>query len=204
MVAQNSLTLDDDYGGREEGVKGTISCRWDETGGGSGYFNGGGYCYVKPLNSIQFLALTKCLVSVNRFRVNSLNRAPKVTEVVLKMHLHCEGCAKDVKRCIHKMEGVHTVNPDMDKSLVTVKGAFDPKNLVAYINKKLGRHAEVVNTKNTNKNQKDGEQKEEHEKGEKGEKKDKNAGSVYPNVPPGLVYAPQLFSDENPNACSIM
>jgi hypothetical protein len=34
--------------------------------------------------------------------------------------------------------------------------------------------------------------------------KDKNSGSPYPNVPPGLVYTPQLFSDENPNACSVM
>ncbi|KAI7754521.1 hypothetical protein M8C21_028891, partial [Ambrosia artemisiifolia] len=111
--------------------------------------------------------------------------APKVTEVVLKMHLHCEGCAKDVKHCIHKMEGVQTVNPDMEISFVTVKGAFDPKNLVAYISKRLGRHAEIVNSKNTNKKKKDGEQKEEYEKGEKKDKdKDKNPSSPYPNVPP--------------------
>ncbi|KAK1415870.1 hypothetical protein QVD17_31658 [Tagetes erecta] len=131
---------------------------------------------------------------------------PKVTEVVLKMHLHCEGCAKDVKHCIHKMEGVQTVNADMEKSLVTVKGTFDPKNIVPYISKRAGRHAEIVNPKNTKKDKKDGEQKDENEKNEKKDKeKDaKNLGSPYPNAPPGLVYAPQLFSDENPNACSVM
>ncbi|GJW01398.1 putative reverse transcriptase domain-containing protein [Tanacetum coccineum] len=32
--------------------------------------------------------------------------APKVTEMVLKIHLHCEGCAKEVKHCILKMAGV--------------------------------------------------------------------------------------------------
>ncbi|KAI3817431.1 hypothetical protein L1987_11221 [Smallanthus sonchifolius] len=111
------------------------------------------------------------------------------TEVVLKMHLHCEGCAKDVKHCIHKMEGVQTVNADMDKALVTVNGTFDPKNLVAYIIKKSGRHAEIVNPKNNKKNKKDGEQKEEHEKNEKKEKDAKSPGSAYPNVPPGLIYA---------------
>nr|GEV76863.1 heavy metal-associated isoprenylated plant protein 8-like [Tanacetum cinerariifolium] len=31
--------------------------------------------------------------------------APKVTETVLKIHLHCKGCAKEVKRCILKMAG---------------------------------------------------------------------------------------------------
>ncbi|KAJ0793823.1 putative heavy metal-associated isoprenylated plant protein/8/17/18/19 [Helianthus annuus] len=104
---------------------------------------------------------------------------PKVTEVVLKMHLHCEGCAKDVKHCIHKMEGVQTVNPDMEKSLVSVKGAFDPKNLVAYISKRAGRHAEIVNSKNTNNKQKDGEQKDGDQKNEKKEK-DKDAKNAVP------------------------
>lgn len=31
---------------------------------------------------------------------------PKIVEVVLKIYLHCEGCAKDVKRCIRKMPGL--------------------------------------------------------------------------------------------------
>ncbi|KAJ9554572.1 hypothetical protein OSB04_018617 [Centaurea solstitialis] len=149
---------------------------------------------------------------------------PKVVETVLKINLHCEGCAKDVKRCILKMQGVQTVNVDMKKSHVTVKGGFDPKNLVAYITKRSGRHAEIVNAKNNNnkqnKNDGDGEQREgggggdqngkkekdnnNKEKEKEKEKDGKNATAGYPNVPPGLVYAPQLFSDENPNACSIM
>lgn len=33
-------------------------------------------------------------------------QAPVVIEVVLKIFLHCEGCAKEVKHCIHKMEGL--------------------------------------------------------------------------------------------------
>ncbi|XP_076882104.1 heavy metal-associated isoprenylated plant protein 8-like [Bidens hawaiensis] len=134
--------------------------------------------------------------------------ASKVQEVALKMHIHCEGCSKHVKHCIHKMEGVQTVNVEMEKSLVTVKGTMDPKNLVAYISKRAGRHAEIVNPKNKNKDKKDGEQKDENQKNdqknEKNKDNNKNAGSPYPNIPPGLIYAPQLFSDENPNACSIM
>nr|GEV25803.1 heavy metal-associated isoprenylated plant protein 8-like [Tanacetum cinerariifolium] len=31
--------------------------------------------------------------------------APKVIEMVLKIHLHCEGCAKEVKHCILKITG---------------------------------------------------------------------------------------------------
>ncbi|KAI3733315.1 hypothetical protein L6452_12757 [Arctium lappa] len=132
---------------------------------------------------------------------------PKVVETVLKINMHCEGCAKDVKRCILKMQGVQTVNVDMKKSHVIVKGSFDPKNLVAYISKKGGRHAEMVNVKNKQ-SKNDGEQREgdQHEKKEKEKEKEKekDGKNAYPNVPPELVYAPQLFSDENPNACSIM
>ncbi|XP_076917142.1 heavy metal-associated isoprenylated plant protein 8-like [Bidens hawaiensis] len=127
----------------------------------------------------------------------------KKPEYTLKMYIHCEGCAKDVKHCIHKMEGVQTVNVEMEKSQVTVKGTMDPKNLLEYIIKRAGRHAEIVIPKNKNKDKKDGEQKDENQKNEKN-KDNKNAGSPYPNAPPGLVYAPQLFSDENPNACLIM
>ncbi|PWA34472.1 Heavy metal-associated domain, HMA [Artemisia annua] len=131
--------------------------------------------------------------------------APKVTETVLKMHLHCDGCCNEVKRIILKLAGVQSVNPDMNASTVTVKGTVDPKDLIAFIRKKAGRHAEVVvpkKQKGQNQNQNDGEQKD-NEKKDKG-KDGKNIGLSYPNVPPGLVYAPQIFSDENPNACHIM
>lgn len=91
----------------------------------------------------------------------------------------------------------------MTKSHVTVTGTFDPKDLVAYVIKRAGKHAEIVNAKNKQQNKNEGEQKQEHEKKEN-TKDAKNMGFAYPNVPPGLIYAPQLFSDENPNACSIM
>ncbi|KAK3034597.1 hypothetical protein RJ639_033843, partial [Escallonia herrerae] len=122
---------------------------------------------------------------------------PKVVEVVLKIFLHCEGCAKDVKHCIHKMEGVHTVEPDMKNNLVTVTGTIDAEKLVEFVDKRAGRRAEIVKQKQDGKNKK--EDKNEGE-GDRNGRKD----STCHNYPPGLVYAPQLFSDENPNACSVM
>ncbi|CAI9756369.1 unnamed protein product [Fraxinus pennsylvanica] len=116
---------------------------------------------------------------------------PAVIEVVLKIYLHCEGCAKEVKHCIHKMEGVQTVIPEMEKNLVTVKGSMDAKKLVEFVNKRGGRHAEIVKETNT-------EKKKENNENEN------RTGAVYPNYPSDLVYAPQLFSDENPNSCFIM
>ncbi|GJT07581.1 heavy metal-associated isoprenylated plant protein 8-like protein [Tanacetum coccineum] len=102
--------------------------------------------------------------------------APKVTETVLKMHLHCEGCAKEVKRCVLKMAGVQSSKPDMESS--------------------------TGQNQNQNQNQNDGDHKDNEKKNK--DKDGKNIGLSYPNVPPEFVYAPQIFSDENPNACTIM
>ncbi|KAL6983944.1 hypothetical protein U1Q18_017316 [Sarracenia purpurea var. burkii] len=120
---------------------------------------------------------------------------PKVVEVVLKIYMHCEGCAEDIKYCIHKMQGVYTVDTDMKNSQVTVKGVFEPKKLVEFIKRRAGKHACIL--KQTPLEKKD-------------EDNNENAGDTidldeyYKIYPPGLVYAPQLFSEENPNACSVM
>ncbi|PIN06325.1 Copper chaperone [Handroanthus impetiginosus] len=120
---------------------------------------------------------------------------PKVIEVVLKIYIHCEGCAKDVKHCIHDMEGVQTVDPDMEKNLVKVKGTMDPQKLVEFIIKRSGRHAQILKLSNYKDSNGDNEvQKNETEE-----------NICYHNLyPPDLVHAPQLFSDENPNSCSVM
>ncbi|KAG8365855.1 hypothetical protein BUALT_Bualt17G0015300 [Buddleja alternifolia] len=82
--------------------------------------------------------------------------------------------------------GVQTVDPDMGKNLVSVKGTMHPQQLVEFISRRGGRHAEIV--KQTN----------------KGENEKKNEKCSCHNYPSELVYAPQLFSDENPNSCSLM
>ncbi|KAL0421588.1 UNVERIFIED_CONTAM: Heavy metal-associated isoprenylated plant protein 7 [Sesamum latifolium] len=122
---------------------------------------------------------------------------PQVIEVVLKIYLHCEGCAKDVKHCIHDMEGVQTVDPDMEKNLVTVKGTMDAQKLVEFVSRRGGRHAEIVkqsNLKGSNNGESEGNKNETREE-----------CCVVHNYPTDrLAYAPQLFSDENPNSCSVM
>ncbi|KAL1547732.1 heavy metal-associated isoprenylated plant protein 8-like [Salvia divinorum] len=110
---------------------------------------------------------------------------PIVSEVVLKIYIHCEGCANEVKQCILKMEGVQTVNPDAEKNTVTVKGSMDPKKLVEFVSKRGGRHAEILKETNINKS-------------------DQNDANSNCDTHHQLVFAPQLFSDENPNACSLM
>ncbi|KAK6788664.1 hypothetical protein RDI58_012462 [Solanum bulbocastanum] len=121
---------------------------------------------------------------------------PKVIEVILKLYLHCEGCAKDVKQCIHKMPGVQTVDPEMKNNIVKVKGSMDPQKLVEFINKKAGRHAEIIKKIDKENNEKP--------------LCDKNSCDIKKGCDNcqhdylQFVYAPQIFSDENPNSCSII
>ncbi|KAK3013854.1 hypothetical protein RJ639_010202 [Escallonia herrerae] len=187
---------------------------------------------------------------------------PQVITVVLKVHMHCEACAQEIKKRIQRMK-----EPDLKSSQVTVKGVFEPPQLVEYVYKRTGKHAVIVKQEPEKKEEedkgKDGKAEKKAEEGEKkaaeggggdgdGGKEKKESGgeevakaepnpeettvvelkkneyyyypqnyplSYPPNYPPQNVQfytqrfatesyayppAPQMFSDENPNACSVM
>ncbi|XP_027333039.1 heavy metal-associated isoprenylated plant protein 7 [Abrus precatorius] len=179
---------------------------------------------------------------------------------VLKVHMHCEACAQEIKRRIQRMKGVESAEPDLKNSEVSVKGAYDPAMLVQYVYKRTGKQAMIVKQEAEKKEKveeaKEGKEEEgEKEKkgGEEEEKKEKKEeeeggggkgeGKVEEEAAPGeennkvgevkineyfynpprygmevyacpasvvypaayyQQYPPQMFSDENPNACSVM
>ncbi|KAK4351110.1 hypothetical protein RND71_030423 [Anisodus tanguticus] len=186
---------------------------------------------------------------------------PQVIIVVLKVHMHCEACAQEIRRRIQKMKGVENAEPDLKNSQVTVKGVFEATQLVDYVSKRTGKRAVVVKVEPEKKEEekpKEEKKTEESEKdtkkgGEEGDKKSEGGGDsiaaaagggaeegakeeVVQEVDPKLemkrhefyyypqpnyqVYPqryahhemytasypppPQMFSDENPNACSVM
>ncbi|XP_054807146.1 heavy metal-associated isoprenylated plant protein 7 [Prosopis cineraria] len=179
---------------------------------------------------------------------------PQIITVILKVHMHCEACAEEIKRRIQKMKGVESAEPDLKKSEVSVKGVFDPAKLVEFVSKRMGKQAVIVKQEAAEKKEKAEESKEEEEKkaeeggrGEKEKKEGKGKGeekkeeeerkgagegeaaaekaeeeavteetkvvemkkSEYQYYPPRYImemyaYPPQIFSDENPNACSVM
>ncbi|KAL7133464.1 hypothetical protein ABFS83_12G142900 [Erythranthe nasuta] len=68
-----------------------------------------------------------------------------VSTVVMKIRLHCDGCAHKIKRIILKnVEGVNSVATDLEKDLVTVIGTMDVKELTTYLKEKLKRGVEIV------------------------------------------------------------
>ncbi|KAK1370709.1 Heavy metal-associated isoprenylated plant protein 7 [Heracleum sosnowskyi] len=137
---------------------------------------------------------------------------PKLVEITLKVNLHCPGCATDVKQTIHKLKGVLTVETYLKDSIVKVMGSMEAEKIVELVKKMEGKQAVIVKQekkggeKKGGGGKKDDRNKNQTEGGEhqKGGRKEKDPSSVYQNYPSHIVYAPQLFSDENPNACSIM
>lgn len=63
-------------------------------------------CWIYNIASSYKLFSSFCLMKTT-FIVCfwCFGQPPKVFEVVLKINIHCEGCAKEVKHCIHNMEG---------------------------------------------------------------------------------------------------
>lgn len=95
---------------------------------------------------------------------------------------------------------------------VTVKGIFDPEKLVECVKKRTGKQASIVKEEEKKESAEEKkEEKEVEEKKKEGERveeggDDMKRSEYWPKYYTEYhhAYPPQMFSDENPNACSIM
>ncbi|KAL3839113.1 hypothetical protein ACJIZ3_023704 [Penstemon smallii] len=70
---------------------------------------------------------------------------PPPQEIILKVYMHCEGCARKVRRCLKGFEGVEDVITDCRTSKVIVKGEkADPLKVLERVQKKSHRQAELI------------------------------------------------------------
>ncbi|EOA13802.1 hypothetical protein CARUB_v10026897mg [Capsella rubella] len=151
-----------------------------------------------------------------------------VTTAVLKLNFHCQGCIGKIQKTVTKTKGVDGLTMDKEKNLVTVKGTMDVKKLVESLSEKLKRKVEIVPPA-AKKEKENGNETGEKKKGGGGDGGKENSGNkgggegvnmmeymaaqpaygygYYPGGPYGYPvqsHAPQIFSDENPNACVVM
>ncbi|KAL5574881.1 hypothetical protein UlMin_017528 [Ulmus minor] len=140
---------------------------------------------------------------------------PAPVTIVLKIRMHCEACAQGVQKRIRKIQGVDSVETDVANDKVVVKGVIDPKKLVDYVYKRTRKQASIVEEEKKEEEKKEEEKKEEKaeekKEGEEGkEEEDKKSDIKRSEYWPSKYYLeyqyppPQMFSDENPNACSVM
>ncbi|KAJ7967833.1 Heavy metal-associated isoprenylated plant protein [Quillaja saponaria] len=139
---------------------------------------------------------------------------PAVVTIVLKIRMHCEACAQALQKRIRKIQGVESVETDLGNDQVIVKGVIDPAKLVDYVYKRTKKQASIVKDEEKKKEEEKKEEKPEEKKdGEETKEEDANKLDIklsefWPSRPHVVEYAngyaPQIFSDENPNACSVM
>ncbi|XAR50351.1 hypothetical protein NMG60_11004646 [Bertholletia excelsa] len=84
---------------------------------------------------------------------------PQVITVVLKVYMHCDACAQEIKRRILRMNGVENVEADLKSSLVTVRGVFETPKLVEYLHKRTGKNAVIVKQEPEKKEEEKGRRK---------------------------------------------
>nr|GEY98375.1 heavy metal-associated isoprenylated plant protein 4 [Tanacetum cinerariifolium] len=139
--------------------------------------------------------------------------AIKTTKV--KAYMHCHKCEQDLRAKLLKHKGIHNVKTDIKSQTVVIEGTIESEKIVTYMQKRARKHAEIIPEPPPKEKviEKKVETKEkvivdvkttkivEFEEKIKVEAKGKD-GEVPYFV--HYVYAPQLFSDENPNACLIM
>ncbi|KAL2495628.1 Heavy metal transport/detoxification superfamily protein [Forsythia ovata] len=140
---------------------------------------------------------------------------PAVITVVLKVRMHCEACAQVLQKRIGKVKGVESVTTDLANDQVIVKGVLDPDKLVNDVYKKTRKQASIVKDEEKKEEEKKVEEKKEEKQEEKKEGEESKEEDTKTDIkkseywpPPKYymeyAYPPQMFSDENPHACSVM
>lgn len=99
--------------------------------------------------------------------------------VVLKLDLHCEGCAKKVKSSIRHFKGVESVNVDMAGNKITVTGKVDPALVKERIEKKTKKNVEIVSPQ-VKKDDKKSDEKSPEKKSDDKKADDKKADAKKP------------------------
>ncbi|KAM0068670.1 putative heavy metal-associated isoprenylated plant protein/5/6 [Helianthus debilis subsp. tardiflorus] len=112
--------------------------------------------------------------------------------VVLKLDLHCEGCAKKIKKSISQFEGVESVRADTAGNKLTVTGKVDPTRVKERVEFKTKKKVDILSPqpkkdgaeekkKDTPPEKKADDKKDEEKKAEK--PKEPQSSSVVLKIP---------------------
>ncbi|KAJ8747660.1 hypothetical protein K2173_024330 [Erythroxylum novogranatense] len=181
---------------------------------------------IKVKGRMDIIKVHKIIERVSKKRVVLISPQPKTSDtqsknirkekeakqettrtITIKVHMHCDKCEVDLRKKLLKHRGIYMVKTDMKTQTLTVQGTIECDKLLAYIRKKAQKSATVVETDTKEKKATQTQVTKLVESSEviKEEENNSKEGSNT-NTPYFIhyVYAPQLFSDENPNACFIL
>ncbi|XP_077211514.1 heavy metal-associated isoprenylated plant protein 28-like [Tasmannia lanceolata] len=145
-----------------------------------------------------------------------------MTIVEMRVHMDCAGCESRIKKSLQKLEGIDDIDIDMRMQKVTVTGWADKKKVLKAV-RKTGRRAELwpfpYNPEYHTSHTYDTYAYQHHPQEYVSYAAPASSYNYYKHGYDGHDYgyyhypahssivderASALFSDENPNACSIM
>ncbi|XP_038720032.1 heavy metal-associated isoprenylated plant protein 19-like [Tripterygium wilfordii] len=131
----------------------------------------------------------------------------KVVVVEYKISMHCNACERSVAKIIAKFKGVERFTTDMNAHKVVVTGRIEEQKLLKKLRKKTGKRVEIIIHDDKKKKKKKKEGGDNNNNGDDigGSSKDGNTAMVHDQYccrESEAIF--MMFSDENPNACSIV
>lgn len=97
------------------------------------------------------------------------NNKGKNNATVLKVYMHCEGCANKVTKHLNSIKGVDTVKAESETGKVTVTGNVDPTKLRDNLAEKIKKKVELISPlpkKDNNKKENEPNKKSDEKKNE--------------------------------------
>ncbi|PNY17736.1 heavy metal transport/detoxification domain-containing protein [Trifolium pratense] len=64
--------------------------------------------------------------------------------MILKVHMHCDGCASKITKYLHSIKGVETVKTESETGKVTVTGKVDPTKVRDNLAEKTKKKVELI------------------------------------------------------------
>ncbi|CAN8269747.1 unnamed protein product [Cochlearia groenlandica] len=69
-------------------------------------------------------------------------------EIVMKVYMHCQGCASQVSHCLKGFHGVEQIKTEIGENKVVVTGKFeDPVKILKRVQKKFSKNAVLISPK---------------------------------------------------------
>ncbi|XP_009791012.1 heavy metal-associated isoprenylated plant protein 20 [Nicotiana tabacum] len=138
------------------------------------------------------------------FEVTSTRKSKRkpMQTVEIKVKMDCDGCERKVTNAVSSMKGVKSVDVSRKQSRVTVSGNVEPKKVLKKV-QNTGKKAEFWPYVEYNLVSYPYAPGVYDKKAPSGYVRDvPQAFQIVPNTPTHTLTS--MFSDENPNACSIM
>ncbi|KAJ4874812.1 Heavy metal transport/detoxification superfamily protein [Raphanus sativus] len=136
------------------------------------------------------------------FHVSRKRKKRKVKQTVnIKVKMDCDGCERRVKNAVSSMKGVETVELNRKIHKVTVSGYVEPKKVLKRV-ERTGKKAEIWPYVPYNVVAYPYAVGAYDKKAPAGYVRRSDQSQPLPGAPDDVIMS--LFSDENPNACTVM